>query len=420
MGMYWDGTRWLNDDGTVYQLPDKKTLYDGVTNMSVNGGPTAEVDPSSLPPEDKKKDLGSSQDQRAADFINTLKAEFPWLDAMGLDPTWFQNTAAEASGPAEILVKIRQTPQYKARFPGMYRKDGSVRMNEAQYLQTESTYRNLLRQYGFNVDEYATPGALVGFFDSEMDGRELESRLRAYTTIKQSSQSTKDAFYVYAGLDVSDEDLYSAMVDPAARQNLVDAYNAKIAGQAFDYQTFITRATEVGNQRVAKLLTDMKKTGAVTGAAVQAVLNTDPNFARTIMDALYTGGGMEGATTLNLDELLSAFEEAALGAAATNAGLSLPTKERIAQLRTAGVQKAQAQESYMAFGQNKGIYSAAVQRAGLGDFTQRDFENAAFLGDAKAAQTLAFGMATEEAAGKDQGEFRFREEANRIVQAGLR
>lgn len=353
-------------------------------------------------------------------FLADLEVRYPWMKQMGISTSWFQEAAATSSGADEIVSKIRQTPQYKARFPGLYRKDGSMRMNEAQYLQTEASYRGLLRQYGFNVDEYATPASLMGFFDSEMDGNELQSRLQTYTTIKQSSQATKDAFYVYSGLNITDEDLYSATVDPAARQNLVDAYNAQVAGNPFDYQTFITRATEVGNQRVAKLLGDMKSTGAVTGAAVQAVLSTDPNFARTIMDALYTGGGMEGATTLNLNELLSAFEEAALGAAATNAGLDLPTKERIAELRTAGVQKAQATESYMAYGQNKGIYAAAVQRAGFGSFGQQRFEDAAFLGDAGAAQALSSGMAAEEAAGRDQGEFRFREEANRIVQGGLR
>lgn len=358
--------------------------------------------------------------QQADQFLAELEVRYPWMKQMGISASWFQEAAATSSGADEIVSKIRQTSQYKARFPGLYRTDGSMRMNEAQYLQTESTYRGLLRQYGFNVDEYATPAALQGFFDSEMDGNELDNRLRTYTEIKSSGQSTKDAFYVYSGLQITDEDLYAATVDPAAKQRLTDAYNAQVAGQAFDYTTFITRATEVGNQRVAKLLGDMSSTGAVTGAAVQAVLNTDPEFARTIMDALYSGAGMSGATTLNLNELLSAFEEAALGAAATNAGLTLPTKERIAELRTAGVQKAQASQAYMSYGQNKGIYASAVQRAGFGTFGQSQFEDAAFLGNANAAQALASGMATEEAAGKDQGEFRFREEANRIVQGGLR
>jgi hypothetical protein len=61
-----------------------------------------------------------------------------------------------------------------------------------------------------------------------------------------------------------------------------------------------------------------------------------------------------------------------------------------------------------------------VQRAGLGSFSQSDFEDASFLGSAEQAQRLTTGMATEEAAGRDQGEFRFREDANRVVQAGLR
>lgn len=358
--------------------------------------------------------------QQADAFIADLENRYPWLQQIGLTTSWFQEAAATASGPDEIVSKIRGTSQYKTRFPGLTRKDGSLRMNEAQYLQAETAYRGLLRQYGFDVDAYSTPSSLLGFFDAEMDANELDSRLKTFTEIKASGQNTKDAFYVYSGIQLSDEDLYSATVDPAARQNLVNEYNAQVAGQQFDYQTFITRATEVGEQRVASLLTDMSRTGAVTGAAVQAVLNTSPDFARQIMDALYTGGGMEGQATLSLNELLNTFEEAALGAAAANAGLDLPTKERIAELRTAGVQRAQARDAYLNYGQNKNVYGAAVQRAGLGGFNQADFESAAFLGDASQAQRLATGMAVEEAAGRDQGEFRFREEANRVVQTGLR
>lgn len=129
-------------------------------------------------------------------FLADLEVRYPWMKQMGISTSWFQEAAATSSGADEIVSKIRQTPQYKARFPGLYRKDGSMLMNEAQYLQTEASYRGLLRQYGFNVDEYATPASLMGFFDSEMDGNELQSRLQTYTTIKQSSQATKDAFYV--------------------------------------------------------------------------------------------------------------------------------------------------------------------------------------------------------------------------------
>jgi hypothetical protein len=357
----------------------------------------------------------------AEDFYSELRAQFPWLDQIGLDPRWFQENAAESSGAAELLVRMRQTPQYKARFPGLYREDGSVRMTEAQYMSREQDYRTLLRQYGFDVDnQYQTPASMIGFFDSDMDPNEFQKRLQTYRDVQASSRAKKDAFYVYAGIELSDDDLYEATVDPAASQNLVDRYNAAVAAGSMDYATWITRATEVGNRRVAETLTEMQRQGAVTGRAVQAVIGVDSAFARQIMDAIYTGGsGNVGGSTLSLEDLLSSFEYAAVGAAASEAGLDLPTKERLAEIRQAGIERNQAIQAYGEYGQRKDQISAAVQRAGYDEFTQDEFERAQFLGDARLSSQLTRGLAAEEAAGQGSGEFRFSEDAGRLVQRGF-
>jgi hypothetical protein len=238
--------------------------------------------------------------------------------------------------------------------------------------------------------------------------------------VKQSSQAKRDAFYVYAGLEVTDDDLYEAIVDPAAAQRLTSEYNARVASSKFDYDTWITRATEVGLKRVADTLTTMAANGAVTGAAVQAVLRTDSAFAKRITDAIYTGGsGNVSGGTLSLEELLSSFEFAAIGAAAKESGLELPTKERLAEIRQAGVERAQATQAYAAYGQQKDQISASVQRAGYDAFTQDEFERAQFLGNGSLATQLQQGLATEEAAGKGSGEFRFAEDGGRLVQRGF-
>lgn len=348
-----------------------------------------------------------------------LRADFPWLDQIGLDPAFFQNLVATAASADEVLVKLRDNPVYKARFPGLWRGDGSIRMNEAQYIQQEGSYRQLLQQFGYG-DEYKTPQSLIGIFDSEMDPNELGQRLQTYRGIQDSGQGVKDAFYVYAGINLTDDDLYQATVDPGHAQALSQAYNANVASSSFDYSTWITRATEVGLKRVADTLTTAQKSGALTGAAVQAVLRTDSNFARTIMDAIYTNSGASNQT-LNLEELISSFQEAAIGSAATGAGLSLPSKERIAELRTAGVDRARAMQSYGQYGAQGDVYRAASQRAGLGVFDQKAFEDAAFLGNGAAQQRLSTGLAREDAAGHQTGSFGIDQGTNgRYRQQGLR
>lgn len=355
-------------------------------------------------------------------LVRELRASFPWIDQIGLDIKFFQEMAATVVSADELVIKLRETPQFKQRFPGLYRSDGTIRMTEGQYLQQEAGYRQLLRQYGYPEDQYKTPASLVGFFENEIDPNELQERLDVYQQVKDGSQELKDAMYVYAGMDVTDDDLFEAIVDPAAGQQLADKYNAQVAAQQFDYAGFITRATQAGLSRVASELTKMQKTGAVTGAVVQRVLSVDPNFARQIMDVLYTGGqSVNEATPLSLQELLATFEEAALGAAATEVGLELPTLERIQELRAAGVQRTQAQQAYREFARNENLYGAAVQRARGSEFGQQDFEAAVFLGDAAATTDLAQGLAYEAAAGRSQGSFQFdQDRTGRIFQRGLR
>lgn len=353
-------------------------------------------------------------------FIAELKSLFPWIDELGLEPAWFQEVAATSAGADEAVMRLRQAPQYQARFPGLYRSDGSIRMNEAQYLARENDYRQVLRQAGFDMSNYEKPSQLVGFFEGEIDPNELQQRVVTYRQVEQSSQQQRDAFYVYAGLDVGVDDLYEAVVDPAARQRLADEYNRAVASQAFDYETWITRATEVGLQRVADQLTVLQSRGAVTSRAVQAVLSVDTGFARQIMDAIYTGGAPgDDSSTLSLEDVLSSFEYAAIGAAARNSGLVLPDKERLAEIRAAGVERRQAIESYMAFGRDRERLSAASEAAGFGGITQDEFERGAFLGDAGAARELDRAVAREEASGRSAGAFRFSEDRGRLVQRGF-
>lgn len=355
-------------------------------------------------------------------LIDDLKKSFPWLSELGLSAQWLQQTSATAASSAEIVQKIRQTPQYKQRFPGLTRQNGSLRMTEAQYIQQENSYRTLLRQYGFSTDQYRSPSSLIGFFEGEIAPNELQDRLQVYKQVKESGAAVKDAFFVYAGLDLSDDDLFEAVVDPAAEQNLRNVYNQRRAAQGLNYEKWIDRATQRGLQRVASTLNTLQRRGAVAGTAVQRILDVNPEFARQMMDAIYTGGkpGPGQAGTLDLQSLLDAFEFAAIGAAAQNAGLTMPTKERLAQFRAAGVDRQKQISAYAEFGLQRKALSAAVQRARGSTFTQREFESAKFLGNVAAQRELEAGLTYMAAAGSEQGSFRFNENRQgRIVQTGL-
>lgn len=346
-------------------------------------------------------------------ILDELRGMFPWLSDIGIDPKWFQEVAAETGGNADAaLVRFRELPQYRQRFPGLWRKDGSLRMNEAQYIATENSYRTLLRQSGISDDQFKQPGDLLGLFESEIDPNELSQRLGIWRNVKAASQPVKDAFYVYAGIDLSDDDLFEAAIDPRMASRISGAYVENVSGQNFNYEQFIDRVTEVAGQRAARLVQMSDNTLTV---------NThDPGRARQVLDLLYTDGGSGTSQPVNLEELLASYEEALLGAAASNAGLEIPTKERVGELRIAGVQRAQAQQAYLQYALQGGGLSAASERIGRGRIDQTSFENAVFFGRADEARSLRDATLAEEAAGERQGQFRFdQDQTGRFVQRGM-
>lgn len=355
--------------------------------------------------------------------MDDLYAANPWLRTLNISATWLQDAVASSASAQELVSQIRNTPQYKQRFPGLYRPDGSMRMSEAQYVQQEASYRSLLRQFGYDVDsQFATPASLVGWFQNDVSPDELQDRLQVYRWIESpEAQRIKDVFYVYTGLNLGDDDLYEAVVDPAAAQNLAFEFNEAQATQPFDYAMFIERATNLALTKVADALTDLQQRGALTAEAVNRVTQIDPQFAQQLVDQIYTAGGDVNASGyLSLQELMDAVEYTMVGAAAQNAGLSLPTRERLAEIRAAGVERAKMISAYTEFGRDKNALQAAIRRARGETFGVEQFEAAHFLGDAAAGRSLQAGLAGRQAAGVAGGNFRFDERGGRVVQRGLR
>jgi hypothetical protein len=351
-----------------------------------------------------------------------IQTTFPWLSEVGLGLEWFRDVVSQATTPDYILARLRQTDQYKQRFVGLRRQDGTLRMNEAEYLNTEAAYRQLLQQYGFNLANYQRPQDLGSFFQADLDPNELRDRLDVYRNLETGSQNVRDAFFVYAGLDVSVDDLYSATVNPAVRDELMRTYSERIASSDFDYQKFMDRATELGLQRLANDLNELSAAGSVTSDQVQRILRTQPAQARQVMDVLYTGGqGAQASSFMGLQELLDAFEYAALGAVATGTGLDLPGIDRIREIRESGVNRQQLLSGYQDFARRGGQLSAALQRVQAGQkVTQSMFEEGAFLGQAQQSTRLGQAFEAESAAGRAGGGFRFdQNRAGDLFQRGL-
>lgn len=348
-----------------------------------------------------------------------LYAQFPWLAQLGLESEVRRWLTEGLEGEA-LVGALRRTPQYQQRFPWIKRQDGTLRMNEADYMRNEDQYRVLFRQYGF--DEPTNPMEYGSFFQGEVSPNELKERFETYRGVQRAGREVKEAFYVYAGMKLTDDDLYQAVVEPARAEALKSEYNQRVAASPLDYATWVQRTTEVGLQRVTDTLAQLEREGIVTGTAIERIRQVNPDFAKQMMDTLYTGGDPGAANFMSsTDELLATFEEAMIGGAAAKAGLGLPSKERVAELRAAGVQRAQALKSYSDYAMRQNLVAGAVQRATAQQFGREEFEGQEFLGDARAKELMDTSMKQEEALGKGGGGVEAsRDRTGQIAQQGFR
>jgi len=344
--------------------------------------------------------------------VDEVLAEFPWADSIGVVDI-ISDAIVNGETLDMIIQTVRTSEPYRRIFPAM---DFKVFENERRYLERVEDYRTVLKQAGFYDPSTEDPQDYVGFIQGGIDADELRNRVTTYRQLEDGSQEMRDQFYVYAGMDVSVDDLFEAVINPSFGQALVEEYEAVVQGSTLDYQTYIERATERGLDNVATLLEGMVDQGLTTREAVSRVRGIDPTFAREIMGVIANSGD----TTLTYDQLSYAFQYALIGSAASEQGLQAPDKEMVARLQQAGVDRSRAMQAYGRFSSNENAIQGMVQRATQGEvqeFTQTDFEESVLLGQSDKVDLLQRAQAMEEAYAR-RGGFATQQEGRRFTQRG--
>lgn len=158
-GWSWDGSKWIRP-----QRPNDGKPYTWDDNLGW------QVD-SNL--------MGSRSNARG--YLEGLFKQFGFNAAditslMTLVDGWVQTGLADA-GTEPVLMKFRETDIYKRRFAGMAELVGRGQaISEAEYVQLESSYRNVMQNYGIDksyYDDYADFAKLIGagLSVNEVEGR---------------------------------------------------------------------------------------------------------------------------------------------------------------------------------------------------------------------------------------------------------
>ena len=158
----WDGTRWVRptrpSDGQPYTWDD---------NLGW------QVD----------SDLINSR-TNAKEYLTGLFRQFGFDDAditalTGLVDGWIQQGLADA-GTEPVLMKFRDTDIYKRRFAGMAELIGRGQaISEAEYIGLESSYRNVMQNYGLPPTFYDKPDDYARLIGAGLSVNEVEQRVVA-------------------------------------------------------------------------------------------------------------------------------------------------------------------------------------------------------------------------------------------------
>ena len=122
--------------------------------------------------------------QSAREYLSGLFKQFGFADAdvaslMGSVEGWIQSGLADA-GTDAVLMKFRDTDIYKRRFAGMAELiSRGQSITEAEYIGLESSFRNVMQNYGLPATYYDTPEDYARLIGAGLSPKEVEERVVA-------------------------------------------------------------------------------------------------------------------------------------------------------------------------------------------------------------------------------------------------
>lgn len=387
--------------------------------------------------EEEVETLIVTPDPEAVDFFDEpgitaqqwVLTHFPWARDLNLGEM-IQAAVTEGLDDDVLIAQIRDTPQYRATFPGITDEQGRMRFeNEQGYVDQVRQYRNVLIDAGSiggrriydPVQE--NPVDYASLMERGISVGELQSRLDTYRDLTNNSAGVRAAFQTYANIDVSVDQLYQAVVDPAASESLIGQYNQNVLDADFDYSDWVANATEAALEATTETLSNLDEQGAIPEGALQAIQALSTEEAQGLVEALYFGDTEQGDSLLELDELVEAFQFALIGGAAVEQGLRAPSMERVGAFRQAGIDRARALKGYGAYS-NQGqmirsmLSRTNVQGQDVGEFGLEEFETALFLSGAEETDLLTRARQGENARARPRGGFATTARGARLAQPG--
>lgn len=169
----------------------------------------------------------------------------------------------ENVSPSEYAIRLRQTAPYQTRFKANAEriKNGLAAITEAEYLQLEDQYQNIMRNYGLPESYYArgkygVQQGFQNFIANDVSAVELEDRImNAQNRVINSNPEVLAALKNFYP-DINNGEILAYVLDP---KNALDQIKRKItaaeiggAATQAGLKTGMERAQELGAAGVTK------------------------------------------------------------------------------------------------------------------------------------------------------------------------
>jgi hypothetical protein len=310
--------------GSIY------TLYDDGTRELLSEG-TLEADAVAAAAEKKRLEelaaatAAAEKTERGKSAFDLLTSEFGAFGMSGLvEP--LRQFIEEGISRDEFVLRLRNTDAYKKRFAANAQRTakGLRALSEAEYIQNEDAYQDIMRRYGL-PESYYTRGDMgrqegfEKFIAGDVSAVELEDRIQTAQNrvINSNPEVSKALKEFYPG--ISNGDILAYVLDPtnAIEQIKRKVTAAEIGGAAMQtgLQTGLSRAEELAAAGITKQSAQQGygtiAGGLQRGSQLASIYGEDPYTQTTAEQEIFSLQGAQESRTKR--QKITGLEKAAFG-----------------------------------------------------------------------------------------------------------
>lgn len=133
----------------------------------------------------------------------------------------------------EIQLKLQATNEWKTRFAGneQLKAAGLPVLSVAEYLSTERSYAQIMKNYGLPQGFYDDPADFAGFIGTSVSPNEVQTRVQMYSDVARREDTAVTDQLQSMGLGAGD--ILAYMMDPSRAMPLIQQkYQTTLIGAA--------------------------------------------------------------------------------------------------------------------------------------------------------------------------------------------